>query len=388
MVHKPVFSPARTHAYDPAMSGAGFWHDARRWFGGPDAPDSACQWPWLCRGILVAAQMATVVITWPSWQRREMPPLLPLLPVPQADVGGIVLGSLGLVFFRPLVGLPLHALLLLYAFVADQSRMMPHTISLFLLTCGTTGRPAAALVARGSLVSLWFFAGIHKLTSRDFFLETTPWLLSHVAPEAAGHWAAALGIAIGTLEISLACGCLVPALRRATAGAACLFHAGTLALLSPLVIGWNPEVWPWNAALAGASPLLLLPWRGRGLGDIWQQAAPWARRVAVGLLVLPVGYWFGLVDAYLAHCLYSTNVPRAIVCTPFSRVDLLARCGRLGVQVPPAHRHFERLFRGVGRPGEWLEVEDPRWIARLLGFERRKVRWADLVSRDRESGPP
>ncbi len=384
---EPVFALEVIRTTIRRMSWRDSWQGVRRWFGGPQEPDSGYLWPWLCRGILVAAQMATVLITWPSWHRHEMPPMLPLLPVPQFDVGVALLVTLTLVFFRPLVGLPLHALLLAYAFVADQSRMLPHNLSLFLLTTGTVGRPEGVLIARSSLVSLWFFAGLHKLMSRDFFLETAPWLLWSLAPSADGRWATPLGIAIGATEMALAVGCLVPRVRRATAIAACLFHGGTVAALS-LVMNWDPGVWPWNAALACVSPLLLLPWRGRGLGDLWPQAARWARRIAVGLLVLPVGYWFGVVDAHFAHCLYSTNTPRAFVCNDVTRTDIRVICEQLGVQVPPAHRHFDPLFLGVGRAGEWMEVEDPRWIARLLGFDLRKVFWNDVVPRDFEVAVP
>lgn len=384
---QPVFAPAAAGTTIQRMTWRGSWRSVQRWFGGPEGPDAGCLWPWLCRGILVAAQVATVLVTWPSWHRHEVPPMLPLLPVPQVDVGVALLVTLMLVFLRPLVGMPLHALLLAYAFVADQSRMLPHTISLFLLTSATVGRPEGAVIARGSIVSLWFFAGFHKLMSRDFFIETAPWLLWNLAPNADGDWAMPLGIAIGATEMALAIGSLVPAWRRTTAIAACMFHGGTVAVLS-LVMNWDPGVWPWNAALAAVAPLLLLSWRGRGLGDCWPVAARWARRVAVGLLVLPVGYWFGIVDAHFAHCLYSTNVPRAFVCNPFSRTDIRVICEQLGVQVPPAHRHFDRLFLGIGRAGEWMEVEDPRWVARLMGFERRKVFWNDLVPRDFEIVPP
>jgi hypothetical protein len=363
------------------------WQAVQRWLRGPEGPDTCCVAPWVCRGILVAAQVATVLLTWPNWHRREVPPMLPLLPVPQADVGVVLLVTLAIVFLKPLVGLPLHGLVLLYAFVADQSRMLPHTISLYLLTWGTVGRPEGGLVARASLVSLWFFAGIHKLTSPGFFRETAPWLLWSMLPNADSRWITVFGIAIGGTEVALAVGCLVPALRSATSLAGCVFHAATVVVLSPLVMSWDPGVWPWNAALAGVSPLLLLRWRGRWLGDLWPQAARWARRVAVALLVLPAGFWFGLVDAHFAHCLYSTNVPRAFVCTAFCRTDIRDICERLGVQVPPAHRHFDRLFLSVGRVGQWMEVEDPRWIARLFGFDRRKVFWNDLVPRDDSPEP-
>jgi hypothetical protein len=47
--------------------------------------------------------------------------------------------------------------------------------------------------------------------------------------------------------------------------------------------------------------------------------------------------------------------------------------------LPPAPRLFVPIFRGLGRPGEWLEIEDPRWIARLRGDARRTLRWADVA---------
>lgn len=94
---------------------------------------------------------------------------------------------------------------------------------------------------------------------------------------------------------------------------------------------------------------------------------------------MPAGYWLGVTDASLAHCVYAGNVPRAFICTPFSRVDINTKIARLNVFVPPAQRLFEPLFLGVGRAGEWMEVEGPRWIAARSGRTRRRVRWTDLV---------
>ena len=206
------------------------------------------------RWLLIAAQAVTLWITWPLCQVRTQPPPLPLLPLPQFDMGVPLLASLAAIAFRP--------------------------------------RPA---------------------------------------PRSC--------VTIGTRLDS--------------------------------------AVWPWNAAFACVAPMLLLTWRGPGLGDAWAQAAPWARAASAALMVMPAGYWLGVTDASLAHCLYAGNVPRAYICTPFSRVDINTRIARLNVFVTPAHWLFDPLFLGVGRAGQWREVDDPRWIAARCGWARRQVRWND-----------
>lgn len=336
------------------------------------------------RGVIAAAEIATVAITWSTWQAREHPPLLPLLPLPQADVGWPLVAGILLKLVAPRWGIAVQAAVLLYAVAADQCRIMPQMLSLWWLSFGTLpGSTGGALVARTSLVSLWFFSGLHKLVSPDFFTETAPWLLRSLGLPDDRVTTVAAGCAIGVAEMALAAGALVPRLRAATAVAAGCFHGGVAAALSPLVIGWNPEVVPWNLALAVAAPVLLLADRG-GVTAEWRAAAWPARVTAAALLIVPWGYWAGVVDAYLAHCLYSDDVPRAFVCTPLERRDWRHVCRDAGVLVPPAHRLFAPWFLGVGRHGEWLEIEDRRAIARWLGLAPRKIFWADLVPADAE----
>ena len=374
----PMIPPSATSPPVPAPAASG---------PSQGTADLGCLWPAGFRCLLAALQAATILVTWPTWQPRSLPPLLPLVPLPPFDAALPLLACLAVLAIRPIVGLPLYAVALAVAIIGDQTRMQPHMLSMLFLACGTLGRPEGTVIARASLVALWFFAGVHKLTSPDFFSHTAPWLLAGIAPGAPLAWSITLGIAIGAVEIALAVGSLIPRARPATAAAAFAFHAATLLTLSPLGMDWNREVWPWNAALAAAGPALVLPWRGPGLGAAWSEAARWGRAAAVALLIVPVGFWFGVVDPLLAHCLYSENVPRAFVCTPFSRTDIRVICDRFGVQVPPAHRHFEPLFRGVGRAGEWLEIEDPRWIARLRGRETRTVLWTDLPPSSEAASP-
>lgn len=321
---------------------------------------------------LVAGQAAVVLLGWPVWEPRSFPPMLPLVSMPFPAAGWAMLGSLGVVLLRPRLGVPLHAAVLALAIVADQSRLQPHVISMATLLWAATGTAGGRVVARGSLAALWLYAGIHKLTSPAYYVKTGPWLLAAVFPGGPRWLGPAIAAAVAVTEIGLGCGCFAARLRPAVAAVACAFHVATFALLAGR-LQWNFEVWPWNLALAVAGPAILLSWRGRGLGEEWSAAGRPARGAAIALLLLPAGYWLGCVDAFLAHCVYADNRPTAYVCTPFSRTDIDVTCIRLGVVLPPAHRLYEPFFRGVGRPGEWLEIEDPRWIARLRGFDRRKI---------------
>lgn len=330
------------------------------------------------RLVLVAAQAATILITWRVWEVREMPPLLPLLPVPQVDMVWPLVATLALAAAVPRVGVPAHAAALAWAILADQCRMQPHVISLATLLWGTAGFAGGTVVMRAALVSLWFYAGLHKLVNPAFFAVSGPWLQHAVWPSGPAALATPLAAAVAVTEIALAVGALLPRCRRAVAVVAAAFHLTTVLVLA-VRLDWDMPVWPWNIALAVVAPVVVLHWRGPVFGAAWPTVPRLARGAAGLLILMPVGYWFGVVDAFLAHCLYSDDKPRAFVCSPFARTDVNVICDRHGVVLPPAHRLFAPFFRGVGRPGEWLEVEDPRWIARVRGFETRKIFWKDLA---------
>ena len=89
------------------------------------------------RGVIAAAEIATVAITWSTWQAREHPPLLPLLPLPQADVGWPLVAGILLKLVAPRWGIAVQAAVLLYAVAADQCRIMPQMLSLWWLSFGT-----------------------------------------------------------------------------------------------------------------------------------------------------------------------------------------------------------------------------------------------------------
>lgn len=310
--------------------------------------------------MLAGCLAATVLLTWPLWQARETPPPLPAVAkLPQLSLGWPLLAACVLLAIRPRLGAAACWLGFSVAMLLDQTRIQPQVVSLLMLSLATLNWPPGLLAARASLVSLWLFAGLHKLASPDYFACFVPWLLG---PEwnTAGGWAIAAGLALA--EVALGVGCLLPQTRKLAAAGAVGLHLTALAILSPLGLTWNSAVWPWNLTLAAAGPAVVLPWRGRGFGTCWREAPGWARAWAVGLLVMPLGYPLGLVDAYLAGCVYAYNTPRAFLCTAFDRVDLNEACRPLNVTLPPAPRLFEPFFQQVGRPATWLEVEDPRWL--------------------------
>src|SRR5215207_5379203 len=71
------------------------------------------------RTLVVACQVATLWITWPLWQVRDSPPMLPAFPLPAIDLGWLLIGSLLLVLVAPLPGITLQTILLLYAVLID-----------------------------------------------------------------------------------------------------------------------------------------------------------------------------------------------------------------------------------------------------------------------------
>src|SRR5688572_18374841 len=115
------------------------------------------------RFILVAAQAATIILTWPLWQARRAPAALPLFPLPEVDCGPLMLASLAVAVARPRVGVALHAAVFAWAAVADQTRLQPEVVSILLLLAATLGIPAMRDLARAHLIALWLYAGLSKL---------------------------------------------------------------------------------------------------------------------------------------------------------------------------------------------------------------------------------
>lgn len=348
----------------------------------------------LLRWTLVAAQATTVVITWPLWQARAAPPNLPALPgLPAPDLGLAVLGTLALVLLVPRWGIPAHSVVLALAMGLDQLRIQPEFVSLALLMWATwpgskdSGpEGGAVLLARSHLIALYLWAGLHKLLSAEYaFSASRFW--QRTVPGLGEGTAGVLALGVAVFEVGLGLLVVWPAARRRAGWLAGAMHFMIFLSLSPLGRGRNEAVWPWNLALAVAAPVLITTW-----GSTWRTQVRGSRPVALLLAVLlvlsPALYYVGRLDAYLAYCLYSVNVPVAVLVHPEQR-EQLAAAGEsrlrlpdlnsdikdLHVPFPPAHRLFEQYFNLVGEPGDELHVYDPRPWAACQGRTDRVLTW-------------
>ncbi len=268
------------------------------------------------RWVVTVCQILTILITWPLWQTRESPPMLPAVPLPSVDVGVPLLASLFLVWLMPVPGMIVHTLLVLYAVVVDQTRMQPEVFSLLFLLWGTLPSPTARAIARVHLVTLWFFAGFHKLVSQNFHDRTAQWMLEGLPAalqlERIAWLQASAGYMIALTEMALAVLALIPRTRAVAAILAFFVHATILFILMPTGHDWNEAVWPWNAALALAGLVMIMPWNTRPFESI-VRCHRIARPLVVLLVVAPLGFYVGITDAYLAHHLYSSNTAVAVV---------------------------------------------------------------------------
>ena len=301
----------------------------------------------------VAAQAATLAITWPLWQVRDAPPNLPALELPQLPFGWLLALSLVAVLAHPRIGWRVHVAVLLASFVFDQFRVQPQVIGVAVLMVGVAEERARE-VGRWYLVALWFWSGLHKYLSPDWFGPSS-WNLLEAAGLEPGSWHGlfAYSVAIGELSLGLAA-----IVRPRWAAFGCIpLHVAIAALLAPWALDWNHSVIPWNLCIAAVGPWLL-----------WNSASglprtAFGRCVATVLVVSPAGFYVGLVDGGLAHALYSDNQPRGLI-TSVAGLKPIDGWGELEVPFPYSRRSLRQYFALTAEPGAKLHVTDPRpWLA-------------------------
>ena len=327
------------------------------------------------RTLVVACQVATLWITWPLWQVRDSPPMLPALPLPAFDLGWLLLCSLLIVLVAPLPGITLQTILLIYAALIDQTRLHG-VVSLLFLLWGTVPNPTAQGFARAHLLTLWLFAGFHKLLSPAFMNDTAPRLLTGFPLDLPDWTISHAGYVIAFIELGTGLLALSRRTRKAAAFMAFGLHTAILLNLSQLGINRNDAVWPWNVALAFAGFVLIAPWKESLLGSVARCHAL-ARPLLVGLLVAPLGFYLGLMDAYLApqpvfrqHASGHGCVPGRVSTAPEPQHAIWEA---FRVPPPPEQRLFEQYFVLTCRPGDQLLIRDSRWWFTWHGHARRRV---------------
>lgn len=320
------------------------------------------------RWLVVICQGATLLITWPLWQTHTRPPMLPALPLPSFDMGVILLLSLALVLIKPLHGMIAHTALLIYAMLLDQTRMQPEIISLTLLMWGTLPYANAQAVARAHLIALWFWAGTNKLLSPAFLTGTGPGLFVELLPSTLLWLRPVGGYIIAATELLAGVLAVFPRTRKLSGTLAFGLHAGIFLSLSPIGRDWNESVWPWNIALALAGLALIVPWREPLL-----KTMVLSHRLVTALILLilisPAGWFVGITDAYLAHHLYSSDVPRATS----TALETSITWNVFQVPLPPEHRLFEQYFRLTCQPGDKMTIRDTRWWFRQQGLDQQEL---------------
>ena len=332
----------------------------------------------ILRWFVVGTQAATIWLTWPLWQVRISPPMLPLIDVYQIDFGYILLGSLVLVLIHDVTGVVVHSALLLAAMLLDQMRLQPEFISQAILLWGTLPWGPARSICRAHLLALWFFSGFHKLICPYFYTGDAHWLVSAFFPEAPQAVSTCFGAMIAMAEISLAICALLPATRRIAVAMAYIFHLGIVVTLA-FGLHWDEAVWPWNLALAVAGYAMIGTWKTAPVEEFRQLRLPMRAAVTV-ILLGPFGYEAGLVDTYLCHVLYSNHAPLAwIYKADEERRDLVDTRPQLRVPVPQIERLYWAYFAAVAAPGDELEIVDPRAWNRWHGSDRRVIAYESLA---------
>jgi uncharacterized membrane protein YphA (DoxX/SURF4 family) len=316
----------------------------------------------LYRLLVVTCWLLTLHTTWGLWQVHSSPPMLPALSLPRLDVGIVLVATLLIAVVFPKPGAIMNTVVLVYAVVIDQTRLQPEVLGLNLLLWGTVPGKTPLVAARAYLVSLWLFSGFNKLLDRSF-LTSAYGYFEEVMGDLPRFVESKAGYLIAFAELATGLTALIPRTRKWSALMALLLHSGILLALGPLGADFNRAVWPWNVALAFAGIVYIAPWKESPL-ETPQRAGIPGTIVALVLIVSPLGYHVGWMDAYLSHHLYATNLPAGIVCTARDTCEtnpaVWQSFDAFGTPMPPERRLFRSHFLITCEEGDTLTIKDPR----------------------------
>jgi len=396
-----------------------------RQLAGEDSPIAA-SWGLLAFrwwGVLMLA--LTYYKTRFAWGPRvdDFPPLLPLWdgsPVlPQLELYWPLMLTLALVPLVARLGLILHSLTLFYAIITDLTRIQPECFSPVILLWATLPSENAKTIARAHLAAMWFFAGFHKLLAPAFAKFVGPEIFTYLLrfKELDPDVASFLGFTVAVFEMAVGVGVLFPLTRRVAAVAAVFMHfvifLGATSIpegIDHLIAGhidaaknalspesWYQPVWPWNLLLMWAGLALFWNYRESPLAA-WRRWT-WPIRAAVAvLLISPLGYYLGLVNPYLANCIYSgnfiigvripantqviappaldtitdTSIPRAWQSLG-SETSRPSREKGMNISLPPSERMFQRFFAKTGKLHERMILYYPGWMSLFTGIKEREL---------------
>jgi len=285
--------------------------------------------------------------------------MLSALPLPQINTGTILLVSLAGIRFHRVAGVAIHTALISYAIVIDQTRLQPEIVSLVILMWGSLACGGLATIARAHLISLWFYAGLNKLLSTGY--RESFQFVSH--PRSSTR-----ALLIPLTEIAIAVFICIRKTRKPAVLFAFVLH---LLILAALVFKQsNSAVWPWNLALAFAAFAFFYTWR-ESAAESLRRSNRWVIIVSLLILISPLGFYVGVVDAYLAHNLYSKNTPVGVWHHADGKFEGIQTWQAFNVPFPPEPRLYEQYFNQVCGPGDYLVISDSRYWAAWRGTSER-----------------
>jgi hypothetical protein len=283
----------------------------------------------LVRITVAAGLLAGMGLSFPLWLTRTDYPRVPaidIIPGLPRPLDILLLSvfalALGLLVWKPELkwsrGLLFGIAVLLI--LQDQSRLQPWFVEYVLLL-------AAAVYSRRDraathtccliLAAVYVWSGVHKMNS-SFLTNLFPWLVSPFVKSSASRTMNAIGASIPFIEIGMGLALLRADTRRVGVITIVGMHVFLLIVLSPLALGWNSVVAPWNVAM-----IVLVP------GLFWNSGASAKELLTVGriywipLLVLPLLSLVGLWDTNPSFALYSGNqIIGSVVLSPEAREKL------------------------------------------------------------------
>lgn len=316
--------------------------------------------------------------------------MIPLLPLPAVATGVPLLAALALAALRPVAGLAAYTLVLAYAIATDWTRLQPALVSFALLLVARVPGGAGLAIARAHVLSLWFYAGFHKLLSPEFMADRKNPQMLHALFADPPQWMRQVYPEVIVLtEIGLALAAAIPATRKVAAVGACVLHAGILLSISPVFQNWNDAVWAWNVALGLAGIFLIAPWK-EGIRETFRAQPRLVQAVLAFLALYPAASQLGLGDPYLAHHLYARSTPFSYVCRTTEPPPERPGLGRvyktddgryqcrfvdffpwLDVPEPGEHGFARAYFARTCARGEILFIRERRWFFIARGDQWR-----------------
>lgn len=338
--------------------------------------------------LTVIGQVATILITWDVWQVRDAGASVVNLPwfgtPPQFDFGWLLLVSLALTLISPKhFGFVSHVLVLSIAIATDQLRCQPQMVSVVVMMAACIF-PSAKKLGVWFMIAMWFWAGLHKMLSPDWFGDVTYYLLLRPQFEwgILRLWDYHVTFAAIAAAAEVALGVLAWYRPKMAAPICFLMHVAIAAVL--IVVDWNFSVLPWNfcTAIVGAWLLWSISDKHR---HVPLPNSTMGKLTVAFLLLSPIGFYFGMIRHSLCHVLYSDNIPQAVM-TKGDGLETFETISVLRVPFPHEPKAYIDFFQLTGKPGEKLHIREYRTGLPSQFFEMNQQQTIVEISRDQFFG--